>query len=164
MSARAILKVAALCMVCLSGTTTISAQATANGGTSRAAKMGVFDLRQAIVSSVEGMQLNAEMESQFASRQNNLGTQSKQISDLRERLAAGQTLSDEDRNRLTEQELRRTGQYERKSKELIEELQSAQDEAMERIRRKMVAVLDRYSRENGFAAVFDSSAQHTIPI
>jgi len=32
---------------------------------------------------------------------------------------------------------------------------------VDRIGRKMMDVLDRYSRENGFVAVFDSSAQNS---
>ena len=159
-----ILRVAALGTVCLLGTVSARAQGAARAGTSSTAKIGVIDLRQAIVSSTEGKQLNAEMESQFASRQNDLETLDKRINDLRQRLAAGQTVSDEDRNRLTQQGQRLAAQYERKSKELIEDLQSAQDEAMDRIGHKMVAVVDRYAREKGFTAVFDSSAGHSSVI
>jgi outer membrane protein len=38
---------------------------------------------------------------------------------------------------------------------------SAQGEVIDRIGRKMVDVLDKYSRENGYTVVLDSSAQNT---
>ena len=52
-------------------------------------------------------------------------------------------------------------QLERKNNELQEDVNAAQGEVVDRIGRKMIDVLDRYARENGFAAVFDSSAQNS---
>jgi outer membrane protein len=43
--------------------------------------------------------------------------------------------------------------------DLNEELNAAQGEIVDGIGRKMLEVLDRYSRENGFTAVLDTSAQ-----
>jgi len=43
--------------------------------------------------------------------------------------------------------------------DLNEELQAAQGEIVDGIGRKMLEVLDRYSRENGYTVVLDTSAQ-----
>ena len=43
--------------------------------------------------------------------------------------------------------------------DLNEELNAAQGEIVDGIGRKMLEVLDRYSRENGFTVVLDTSAQ-----
>ena len=43
--------------------------------------------------------------------------------------------------------------------DLNEELNAAQGEIVDGIGRKMLEVLDRYSRENGYTAVLDTSAQ-----
>jgi len=43
--------------------------------------------------------------------------------------------------------------------DLNEELNAAQGELVDGIGRKMLEVLDRYSRENGYTAVLDTSAQ-----
>ena len=40
-------------------------------------------------------------------------------------------------------------------------MNAAQGEVVDRIGRKIVDVLDRYSRENGYSVVLDSSAQNT---
>jgi outer membrane protein len=42
-----------------------------------------------------------------------------------------------------------------------EDVNAAQADVVDRIGRKMMDVLDRYARENGFVAVFDSSAQNS---
>ena len=71
------------------------------------------------------------------------------------------TLSDDEKLRLTQQGQRMTQQLDRKNNELQEDVNAAQGDVVDRIGRKMMDVLDRYARENGFVAVFDSSAQNS---
>jgi len=52
-------------------------------------------------------------------------------------------------------------QFQRKQDDLNEVVQAAQSDVVDTIGRKMLDVLDRYSRENGYAAVLDTSAQGT---
>jgi len=139
----------------------VAACAQANGNATPA-KLGVLNVRNAIVSTAEGKQASAELQAQFAPRQNDLETLNKQIEDIRGRLRAGErTLSEEEKVRLQRQGELLTRQLERKQTELQEDLNAAQSEIIDRIGRKMIDVLDRYARENGFTAVFDSSAQGT---
>lgn len=135
------------------------------GGNSPAAvagKVGVLNVRNAIVNTAEGKQASAELQSQFASRQNELETLRKQIEDLQGRLRSGErTLSDEEKGRLQRQGELLARQFQRKQDELQEDMNGAQNEVVDRIGRKMLDVLDRYARENGYAAVFDNSGQNT---
>ena len=159
-NSRNMIRVAMLGMACLLGTTALRAQAAA--GSASAGKIGVISVRQAIVTTAEGKQASAELQLQFAPRQNELEGLNKQINDLRNRLSAGNaTLSDEEKVRLTQQGQRLTAQLDRKNNELNEDVQAAQADVVDRIGRKMMDVLDRYSRENGLVAVFDSSAQNS---
>ena len=52
-------------------------------------------------------------------------------------------------------------QLQRKQDEYQEDVNAAQGEVFDRIGRKMVDVLDRYARENGYVVILDSSAQNT---
>jgi outer membrane protein len=125
-------------------------------------KLGVLNVRNAIVSTGEGKQASAELQSQFAPRQNDLESLNKQIEDVRNRLSAGQrTLSEDEKLRLQRQGEQATRQLERKQTELQEDLNAAQSEIIDRIGRKMMDVLDRYARENGFTVILDSSSQNT---
>jgi outer membrane protein len=159
-NSRNMIRVALLGMLCLLGNATVRAQAAAGSATT--GKIGIINVRQAIVATAEGKQASSELQSQFSSRQNELESLNKQINDLRQRLNAGQaTLSDEEKMRLTQQGQRLTQQLDRKNNELQEDVNAAQGEVVDRIGRKMMDVLDRYARENGIVAVFDSSAQNS---
>jgi outer membrane protein len=159
-NSRNMIVTAALAVASLLGTTAVQAQTAA--GTANGTKIGVINVRQAIVSTAEGKQASAELQTQFAPRQNELEGMNKQINDLRQKLQAGaSTLSEEEKARLTTQGQREAAKLERKNNELQEDVNAAQAEVVDRIGRKMMDVLDRYARENGFVAIFDSSAQNS---
>jgi len=161
-NSRIIIRMAVLSLACLLGTATLWAQGTTTAGSASGGKVAVISVRQAIVSTAEGKQASAELQSQFAPRQNELENLNKQVNDLRQQLAANQTTwSDEQKAKAQTQGQRLAAQLERKNNELKEDVNAAQAEVVDRIGRKMMDVLDRYARENGFVAVFDSSAQNS---
>jgi outer membrane protein len=161
-SRRTLLRAAILVAASLFGIAAVHAQGAAAAGSTAAGKIGVINIRQAIANTAEGKQAGAELQSQFAPRQNELEGMNKQISDVRQRLDAGGTkLSQEEQTRLTRQGELLTRQLQRKQDEYQEDVNAAQSEVFDRIGRKMVDVLDRYARENNFTVILDSSAQNT---
>lgn len=162
MNSRIMIRMAVLSLACLLATAAIWAQGTTSAGAASGNKVAVISVRQAIVSTAEGKQASAELQSQFAPRQNELEALNKQVNDLRQQLSANQTTwSDEQKAKAQNQGQRLAAQLERKNNELQEDVNAAQAEVVDRIGRKMMDVLDRYSRENGYVAVFDSSAQNS---
>jgi outer membrane protein len=153
---------ASLAAACLFTAAGARAQGAAAPGAATAGKVGVISVRQAIAGTAEGKQAGAELQSQFASRQNELENLNKQINDLRQRLDTGRDkLSQDETARLTRQGETYTRQLQRKQDEYQEDLNAAQADVFDRIGRKMIDVLDRYARENGFVVILDSSAQNT---
>jgi outer membrane protein len=153
---------AVLAAGCLLITGTARTQSPAAAGSAASGKVGVISIRQAIVTTAEGKLASAELQSQFASRQNEIENLNKQISDLQQRLQAGQNkLSQEEEARLRQQGQRLAQRLDRMNTEYQEDVNAAQADVIDRIGRKMVDVLDRYSRENGYVVVLDSSAQNT---
>src|SRR5271168_3099055 len=131
-------------------------------GAAASGKVGVINIQAAIASTAEGKQASAELQSQFAPRQNELEGLNKQINEVRQRLeAGGGKLSQDESARLTRQGEVYTHQLQRKQDEYQEDVNAAQGEVFDRIGRKMVDVLDRYARENGYVVILDSSAQNT---
>jgi len=158
-------RMTALAAAALIGAVGSNAQAAPAGAAPAAAKVGVLNVQAAIASTAEGKQASAELQSQFASRQTELETLNKQIDDLRKRLQAGQnTLSQEEQARLTRQGEGLAKQAQRKQEEYNEDVQAALGDVRERIGRKMLDVLDRYARENGYSAIFDTSSQAQVII
>jgi len=157
------LGVAALSLACLLGATDIRAQNAAAGATST--KLGVIDIRRAISSTAEGKKLVTELQSQFAPRQQELESLTKQVDDLRQRLSAGEsTLSEQDKARLSARGTQLEQRLDRKTDEYREDLNTAQEEIANGIGRKMIELLNRYAQENSFAAVFDSSARNSAVV
>jgi len=155
-------RTAALAAACIFSAGAAWAQAPAAAGSSASGKVGVINIRQAIVTTGEGKVASAELQSQFASRQNEIENLNKQINDLQQRLQAGANkLSQEEEARLRQQGQRLTQRLDRMNTEYQEDVNAAQADVIDRIGRKMVDVLDRYARENGYSVVLDSSAQST---
>ena len=138
------------------------ALAQTGGGAAPSAQMkvGTLNVRQAIVTTAEGKQASAQLQSQFASQQNDLQNMQKQIQDLQNRVTNSHgTLSDDEQARLQRQGELMTRQFQRKQDDLNEAVNAAQSDVIDNIGRKMLDVLDRYARENGYTVVFDTSAQ-----
>ena len=128
-------------------------------------KIGVINVQVAITSTAEGKQAAAELQSQFAPRQSELDKMRKQIDERQTRLRTGQTtLSDEEQARLAREGDQMTRAYQRKQQESQDDFNGAQQELVTRIGSKMVEVLDKYSKENGYAIVLDTSSQQTTVI
>src|SRR5713226_8303815 len=160
-SLRKTFQFAIIAAVCVFGASALRAQSAAPGSAA-VGKIGVINVRQAIAGTAEGKQAGAELQSQFAPRQNELETLNKQINDLRQRLDASQgKLSPEEAARLQREGEVKARQAQRKQDEYQEDVNAAQADVFDRIGRKMIDVLDRYARENGYVAVLDTSAQNT---
>src|SRR3984957_256956 len=136
------------------------AQAGGAAAPASAGKIGVIDVQVAITSTAEGKQAATELQSQFAPRQTELTNMQKQMEDIQTRLRTGQTtLSDDEKARLGREgeQLQRT--YQRRSQDAQDDFNEAQREIVDRIGRRMIDVLNKYSRDNGYALNLDRSGQ-----
>lgn len=163
MNLRIAFRSAALAAACLIGTGAAWAQSAPAAGAAGTSKLvGIINLRGAIGSTAEGKQASAELQSQFAPRSAEIDNLTKQINDLQQKLQAGQgKLSQEEETRLTAEGQKLTQRLDRRRTDFQEDAGAAQQEVLERIGRKMVDVLDKYARENGFSVVLDTSGQNS---
>jgi outer membrane protein len=156
---------AVLAVIFLAPITGVQAQgtgSTAESAPAAPAKIAILSVRNAIIATAEGKLAQAQLQSQFAPKQNDLQNMQKQIEDVQRRLSEGaRTLSDDEKGKLQRQGELLTRRLQRGNDDLNEELQAAQGEIVDAIGRKLLDVLDRYARENGFTVVLDTSAQGT---
>src|ERR1700688_2043764 len=132
------------------------AQATGGVAASAPTKIGVINIRAAIIATAEGKQAQAQLQSQFAPKQSDLQGLQKQIEDLQRKMTEGaRTLSDDEKAKMQREGELLSRRLQRGNDDLNEELNAAQGELIDGIGRKMLEVLDRYARENGFTAVLD---------
>jgi len=157
-----IVRISTAILACALATTALRAQQKSSAGAESGSKVGAINLRQAIASTAEGKQASAQLESQFLARRKELESLNKQIGDLQQRLASGaNTLSDEEKGRLTLQGQRLTQQLERKQNEFQEDLNNAQSDVINTIGRKLLDVVVHYAPSNGYGAILDNSSQNT---
>jgi outer membrane protein len=134
----------------------------AGAASAAAVKVGVINVQVAITSTGEGKQAAGELQSQFAPRQSELDTLRRQVEDIQTRLRTGaSTLSDDEKARLSREGDQLSRQFQRKQQDSQDDFNEAQREIVDRIGRKMIDVLDKYSKENGYGVIFDTSAQNT---
>ena len=154
-----------LAVLALAATFIVPASWAQSSGTAAAAgglKVGVINVQIAITSTSEGKQAAAELQSQFAPRQSELDGLRRQIEDIQTRLRTGSsTLSDDEKARLSREGDQMTRTFQRKQQDSQDDFNEAQREIVDRIGRKMIDVLDKYSKENGYGVIFDTSAQNT---
>jgi outer membrane protein len=136
------------------------AQAGGAAAPATATKIGVIDVQVAITSTAEGKQAAAELQSQFAPRQTELTNMQKQLEDIQTRLRTGQTtLSDDEKARLGREGEQLQRSYQRRSQDAQDDFNEAQREVVDRIGRRMIDVLNKYSRDNGYSIILDRSGQ-----
>ncbi len=146
-------------VLCATG---LLAQGKPAGGAETSTKVAAINMRLAIANTSEGKQAAARLETEFLARRKELEDLNKKIGDVQQRLNAGtNTLSDEEKDRLTLQGQRLSRQLERRQNEFHEDLNDAQSDVISRIGRRMVEVLGKYAPSNGYAAVLDNSSEST---
>lgn len=158
------IRLAILAIAAMAVTPSLRAQSTgaAAAPASVATKVGVINIQAAITGTGEGRQAAQELQSQFAPRQSELDNLRKQGEDLQVRMrTTSNTLSDEEKARLAREaeQLQRT--YQRKMQDTQDDFNEAQQEVINRIGRKMMDILDKYARDNGYSLVLDTSSQQT---
>src|SRR5437879_11021395 len=142
-NSRFVVRTVALAVTGIMSTAAAWAQSPAAAGSAAAGKVGVISIRQAIVTTAEGKLASAELQSQFASRQNEIENLNKQINDLQQRLQAGANkLSQDEEGRLRQQGQRLAQRLERMNTEYQEDVNAEQGEVSDRIGRKRVDLLD----------------------
>jgi outer membrane protein len=125
-------------------------------------KVGTISLQAAIVSTAEGKQASAELQTRFAARSTELQNLQKQIKDIQAKLQSSQqVLSEGERGRLQREGERLSGTLQRKQQYFQEDLNAAQQDMMNNIGPKLAEVLSKYSKENGYSVIVDTSSQQT---
>jgi outer membrane protein len=125
-------------------------------------KVGVLSVQAAIANTAEGKQQAAMLQSKFAPQQSEMQSLQKQIEDLQNRMRTGETtLSDDEKGRITQQidQLTRRGQ--RMQQEYQEDTNAAEQDVIQGIGRKLLDVIDKYAKENGYSVILDISSQQT---
>src|ERR1700688_2463340 len=125
-------------------------------------KVGVIQIQAALAATKEGQKAAAELETKLNPRKKELEGKQSEIKDLQDRLQrGGNTLSDSAKEDLTRNIDAKTKSYNRQLEDAQAELEQEQQKLVNVLGQKMMAVIDKYAQQNGFAIVLDVSNQNT---
>jgi outer membrane protein len=125
-------------------------------------KVAVIQIQAALAATKEGQKAAADLEVKLSPRKKELDGKQAEIKDLQERLQrGGNTLSDSAKEDLTRNIDTKTKSYNRELEDAQAELEQEQQKVVGTLGQKMMAVIDKYAQQNGFAIVLDVSSQNT---
>jgi outer membrane protein len=140
------------------------AQATAAVTTPAAvpAKIAFVNLQEAVVACNEGKQDAAALQQRFSSKQAALKAKDDELKKLKDDFqVVSAKLNDEERNARLRVIQDKQKAFERSYADYQAETQEAQQDAVNKIVKKMLPVLEKYVTANGYTAVFDVSNPQT---
>ena len=125
-------------------------------------KVAVIQIQAALAATKEGQKAAADLEVKMSPRKKELDGKQAEIKDLQEKLQrGGNTLSDSAKEDLTRNIDAKTKSYNRELEDAQAELEQEQQKVVGALGQKMMAVIDKYAQQNGFAIVLDVSSQNT---
>jgi Skp family chaperone for outer membrane proteins len=126
------------------------------------AKIGVVNIQEAIMSSNEGKKEADALQQKFGGRQTELKNLNDEVEGLKKQFQAQQTTLSEDARAAKAKAIEtKTKTLQRNYDDFQTEVQQAEQEVINRIGQKMLAVLEKYANANGYAMVLDVSNPQT---
>jgi len=123
-------------------------------------KVGTINIEQAIFGSNEGRRDFDALAKKFEPKQNELKGLADEIDSLKKQLNAQQDkLNDESRDKLVKQIETRQKSFDRATQDAQEDFQNQQGEIGNKILSKMAPLIVKYSSENGYGMILDTSQQ-----
>ncbi|MGA2966461.1 MAG: OmpH family outer membrane protein [Terriglobales bacterium] len=123
-------------------------------------KVGTINIEQAIFASNEGRRDFEALSKKFEPKQNELKGLNDEIDSLKKQLSAQQDkLNDDAREKLVKQIETKQKSFERASQDAQEDFQNQQGEIGNKILSKMAPLIVKYSSENAYGIILDTSQQ-----
>jgi len=133
-----------------------AAPATAAGATG--SKVGIINIQQCILLTNEGKRDVEALDKKFEPQRTSLQNLQKEVQGMQDQLKTqGDKLNDDARNKLVKDIETKQKSLQRQLEDAQQEYQSAQGDLVNRIGGKLMEVLDKYAKANGFGMILDVS-------
>lgn len=136
----------------------IGALAALAGTAAAQTAMALLNVQEAIQRTAEGQQLIKQLETKYEPTRLSLESKNADLARKRDQLQKGaNTMSDEARRTLAREIQKAETDLQREAEDARGEFGREQNELFNSVGQKMMAVIDKYSRENGYQIVMDIS-------
>lgn len=131
-------------------------------GASAGTKVAIVNIQDAIANTNEGKKELDALQQKFSPKQAELKTQNDEVENLKKQLQAqGDKLSDDERNNRVKTIEVKQKSLQRNFEDAQNEFQQAEQEVVNRLGKKMLEVLEKYAKANGYAMILDVSNPQT---
>ena len=139
----------------------VASMAFAQGG-SASAKVGVINIQAALIGTRDGQKAAQELDAKRAPKQKELEGKQNSINQLRDQLNKGSnTMAAEARTKLVREIDQRTTSLNRDLEDAQAEFEQDQQKILNDLGQKIMAVIDKYARENSYTLILDVSSPQT---
>jgi len=126
------------------------------------AKIGIINIQQAILLTNEGKRDFESLDKKFEPKRTELQTLSKEVDDLKKQLSTqSDKLNDETKGKMARDLEVKQKSLQRSLEDAQQEYQGQQTELVNRIGGKLMEVLDKFAKSNGFTVILDVSSQQS---
>ena len=139
-----------------------AALAQAQGVPPTPSKVAIIHVQNAILSTKDGQKAATELQTAFAPKQTEIEKRRTEIAALQEQLRKGNaTMAEEAKASLMREIDAKNKVLTRETEDAQADLDSSQGKIMQELGNKMMAVIEKYSNQNGYALVLDVSNPQT---
>ncbi len=156
--------ISAMALGCLALGLPLSGGAQTPGGSSApvSGKVGVISVQGAIVGTKDGQKASQELDTKFVPKRKEFDTRQSELASLQDQYnKGGSVMSDDKRNQLNRDIDEKKKRLERDMQDAQEELQGAQQQVLQGLGQRMMAVIEKYAKDNGYTMILDVSNQNT---
>jgi Skp family chaperone for outer membrane proteins len=126
-------------------------------------KIAVINIQGAIISTKDGQKAAAELNAKTAPKKKELEQKQNDINALQDQLNKGSnTLSDSAKNDIYKNIESKKKSLQREVEDAQADLEADQNKLLQQLGQKILAVIEKYSRDNGFTLVVDVSSPQTL--
>ena len=125
-------------------------------------KVGVISVQGAIVGTKDGQKASQALDTKFAPKKKDFDTRQAELAQLQDQYNKGGNLMSEDkRNQLARDIDEKKKRLERDTQDAQEELQGEQQRLLQSLGQRMMAVIEKYAKDNGYTMILDVSSPNT---
>ncbi len=125
-------------------------------------KVGVINIQSAIVTTKDGQKAAAELDSKAAPKRKVLEAKQNEINSLKDQLQKGSNaLSETAKQEIVRNIDTKTKSFNREMEDAQAEVEQDQQKVLQDLGGRIMAVIDKYAKDNGFVLILDVSSPQT---
>jgi outer membrane protein len=127
-----------------------------------AMKVGIISIQGALVGTKDGQKASQELDAKFMPKKKEFDTRQNEIAQMQDQYNKGGTVMSEDKRQQMARDIdEKKKRLQRDMQDAEEELQSEQQRLLQGLGQRMLAVVEKYAKDNGYTMILNVSDPNT---